>query len=60
MGVTPQLVRRAGFATALANRLATIVIVAIGAGYYMMARGEIRRAIGGQDPQIGEQPSGSS
>jgi uncharacterized protein (TIRG00374 family) len=60
VGVTPEEAFAAGFAAALANRLATIVIVAIGAGYYMMARGEIRRAIGGQDPQIGEQPSGSS
>jgi uncharacterized protein (TIRG00374 family) len=58
--VTPDEAFAAGFAAALANRLATIVIVAIGAGYYMMARGEIGRVMGGQDPQVGEQPSGSS
>jgi len=62
-GVTPEVASAAGFLAALANRLATIVIVAIGAGYYMTARGEINRALGGPPEPgtpIGEQPSGGS
>jgi uncharacterized protein (TIRG00374 family) len=59
-GVTAAQAGAAGLGAALANRLATVLIVAIGAGYYMMARGEIGRVIGGQDPQVGEQPSGTS
>ena len=52
----------AGIGAALANRLATIIIVAVGAAYYMTARAEINRAL--EPPQsrtpIGEQPSGGS
>ena len=61
-GVTAAQAGAAGLGAALANRLVTIVIVAIGAGYYMTARGEIRRVIGPQEsgPTVGEQPSGSS
>jgi uncharacterized membrane protein YbhN (UPF0104 family) len=62
VGVTAAQAGAAGLGAALANRLATVIIVAIGAGYYMMARGEIRRVIAHQEsaPKIGEQPSGSS
>jgi uncharacterized protein (TIRG00374 family) len=60
--ITAGTASAAGFSAALANRLATIIIVAIGAGYYMMARSEINRAL--EPPPsgtpIGEQPSGGS
>jgi hypothetical protein len=59
VGVPLTEAQAAGFEAAIANRLATIVIVAIGAGYYMMARSDISRALGRQEPPpIGEQPSG--
>jgi glycosyltransferase 2 family protein len=60
--ITVEQAHAAGFEAALANRVATVLIVAIGAGYYLMARSEISRVIRGQDsgPTVGEQPSGSS
>lgn len=59
--ITVEQAKAAGIGAALANRLATVLIVAVGAGYYMMARGEIGRVIGPQEsgPTIGEQPSGT-
>jgi glycosyltransferase 2 family protein len=45
VGVTAAQASGAGFAAALANRVVTIIIVAIGAGYYMTARSEIGRAL---------------
>lgn len=46
----------AGVATALAYRLTTLVIAAIGAGYYLTTRGAIRRMLGESGPatQAGE------
>jgi len=45
VGVTAAQAVGAGVAAALANRMATIIIVAIGAGYYMTARSEIGQAL---------------
>jgi glycosyltransferase 2 family protein len=47
----------AGLGAALTNRLVTVVIVAIGAAYYMTARSEIRRALEPPAaPSITQQP----
>lgn len=57
-GVTIDQAKAAGIGAALANRLATVVIVAVGAGYYMTARGEINRALRGQAqaPPVTQRP----
>jgi len=45
VGVSALQASGAGVAAALANRVATVVIVAIGAAYYMTARSEIGEAL---------------
>jgi glycosyltransferase 2 family protein len=58
MPVSANEANGAGFMTALAYRVSTIVIAAIGAGYYLTSRGEIRRALRDQRSAspVGEQP----
>jgi uncharacterized membrane protein YbhN (UPF0104 family) len=53
-GVTAAQASGAGVAAALANRVATVIIVAIGAAYYMTARREIGEALTEQKPDPGQ------
>jgi uncharacterized membrane protein YbhN (UPF0104 family) len=57
-GVTVEQASGAGIGAAFANRLATVVVVAIGASYYMMARADIGRALGTSEssPPVTQQP----
>jgi uncharacterized protein (TIRG00374 family) len=56
-GVPAAQAAAAGLGAALANRLVTIVIVAIGSAYYMTSRSEIRRALEPPPgPPLSQQP----
>jgi uncharacterized protein (TIRG00374 family) len=56
-GVPAAQAAAAGLGAALANRLVTVVIVAIGSAYYMTSRSEIRRALEPPPgPPLSQQP----
>jgi glycosyltransferase 2 family protein len=59
VGVTAAQASGAGVAAALANRVATVIIVAIGAAYYMTARREIGQALTEQEPGPGQTAASS-